>query len=181
MHQIWYQALEEVFICISTCYLYFTSEVMETLAFAPGVVTNEEIKVFLSGPIITFTSSWIQYMIWKINCVCVLSLWKLGVWIPKRAVLGLSTLMCPTLKIGEPAHSRAPPRGSSDWICKLYHHFTLYLPGSTEANKCSEGSTPFPCHGPEFPTRVSELDSSVDNTWASSFLGFFYILLLLFS
>ena len=52
------------------------------------------------------------------------------------------------------------------WMCRLYHHFTRSLPGSTEANKLG--------HGPEFHTKESELDGSVDNTKTSSFLFFLF-------
>ena len=58
MHWIQYQSLEEVFY-IYTCHPSFTSEIMEILAFARGIVTNEGIKLFLrhSIHIITYRPS----------------------------------------------------------------------------------------------------------------------------
>ena len=101
-------------------------------------------------------------------CVCVFSLWKLSVLILKRAVLRLSALLCLTLKT---AYARAPSGGSS--VSGPSGHttpFTFYLPDSSEASEYPESPTPFQCRGPESHTRVSNVDSSLDNTWESSFL-----------
>lgn len=51
------------------------------------------------------------------------------------------------------------------WMCRLDHHFTLSLPGSTEAKKLG--------HGLKFHTKESELDCGVDNARTSRFVLFF--------
>lgn len=89
------------------------------------------------------------------------------------------TLMCPTLGGGEAAHSGAPPRASSESAFRLYHH--LYLPSSSEASKCPETHPrPHSLTTALTSTRVSELDSSMEDAPASSVLCYFYFIAFVF-